>query len=251
MNIIIHRTQVSVNISIHRTVDIIIHRTQVSVNTIILRTQVSVDIIIHRAQVSVDIIILRTQVSVKISIHRTQVSVDIIIHRYAISFPSDNKRLVGWLAGWLVGWLFGWLVGWLVGWVWMACWGSLSWFAACLFACLASQQHASVFHGRISSDHFACRHTEMKDADQTDCCLIHSQFSDTQPTSPSAGPVTPDTLQDSERSMTRPAKGPIQKAGFDLGVCRASGQCLTAVPPTHSVLSTCILCVFDCVYVLP
>ena len=78
--------------------------------------------------------------------------------------------------------------------------------------CLTSQQQASVSQGRISSDNFTCRHTEIEVADQT-FYLTQSQYSDTGPTSPSADPITPGAWQGSHWSaiflvtgMTRPRK---------------------------------------------
>ena len=58
-----------------------------------------------------------------------------------------------------------------------------------LVGCLASQQHASVSHGRICSDKFTCCHTEIEVADQT-FHLTQSQYTDTGPTSPSTDPIT-------------------------------------------------------------
>ena len=61
----------------------------------------------------------------------------------------------------------------------------------CLFVgCLTSQQHASVFQGRICSDNFTCCHTEIEVADQT-FHLTQSQYTDAGSTSPSADPITP------------------------------------------------------------
>ena len=77
---------------------------------------------------------------------------------------------------------------------------------ALLVACLTSQQHASVFWGRICSDKFTCCHTEIEVADQT-FDLSQSQYTDTGPTSPSADPVTPGDLKslvslDPEKSLS-------------------------------------------------
>ena len=76
--------------------------------------------------------------------------------------------------------------------------------------CLTSQQHASVFQGRICTDNFTCCHTEIEAADQT-FHLTQSQYTDTGPTSPSADPITPGAWQGSHWSanfevtgMTRP-----------------------------------------------
>ena len=65
--------------------------------------------------------------------------------------------------------------------------------------CLTSQQHASVSQGWICSDNFTCCHTEIEVADQT-FHLIQSQYTDTEPTSPSTDPVTPGTWQGSHWS---------------------------------------------------
>ena len=54
-----------------------------------------------------------------------------------------------------------------------------------LVACLTSLQQASVSQGRICSDNCTCCHTGVQAADPT-CCLIHSQHTDTGPTSPRA-----------------------------------------------------------------
>ena len=57
-------------------------------------------------------------------------------------------------------------------------------FVCLLFVgCLTSQQHASVFQGRICSDNVTCCHTEIEVADQT-FYLTQSQYTDTGPTSP-------------------------------------------------------------------
>ena len=62
--------------------------------------------------------------------------------------------------------------------------------------CLTSQQHASVSHGRICSDNFTYCNTEEEAADPT-FYLTQSQYTDTGPTSPSAGPITPGAWQGS------------------------------------------------------
>ena len=59
-----------------------------------------------------------------------------------------------------------------------------------LVDCLTSQQHARVSQGRICSDNFTRCHTEIEVADQT-FHLTQSQYTDTEPTSPSADPLTP------------------------------------------------------------
>ena len=80
--------------------------------------------------------------------------------------------------------------------------------------CLTSQQQASVPQGRICSDNFTCCHTEIEVADQT-FYLTQSQYTDTEPTSPSADPITPGAWQGSHWSanfevtgMTPPQKNP-------------------------------------------
>ena len=93
----------------------------------------------------------------------------------SLAFPC----LVG-----FVGWLVGWLVCWLVG---------------CLLACLSSQQHASVFLGRICANNFTCCHTEIEVVDQT-FYHIQSQYTYIGPTSPSADPITPGVWQSSHWS---------------------------------------------------
>ena len=81
--------------------------------------------------------------------------------------------------------------------------------------CLTSQQQASVSQGRICSDNLTCCHTEIEVADHT-FYLAQSQYTDTEPTSPSADPLTPGVWQGSHWSanfevtgMTRPRKNPV------------------------------------------
>ena len=69
----------------------------------------------------------------------------------------------------------------------------------CFVGCLTSQQHASVFQGRICSDKFTCCHTEIQVEDQT-FHLTQPQYTDTGPTSPSADPITPGAWQGSHWS---------------------------------------------------
>ena len=67
----------------------------------------------------------------------------------------------------------------------------------CFFlGCLTSQQHASVYQGRICSDNFTCCHAEIEVADRT-FNLTQSQYSDTGPTSPITDPITPGAWQGS------------------------------------------------------
>ena len=67
--------------------------------------------------------------------------------------------------------------------------------------CLTSQQHASVSQGRICEDKFTCWHTETEVADQT-YHLSRSRYTDTEPTSPSADPITPGAWQGSRWSAS-------------------------------------------------
>ena len=80
--------------------------------------------------------------------------------------------------------------------------------------CLTSQQYASVSQGRTCSDNFTCCHTGIEVAAKT-FFLTQSQYTDTGPTSPSAGPIPPGAWQGSHWSanfgvtgMTRPRKNP-------------------------------------------
>ena len=80
--------------------------------------------------------------------------------------------------------------------------------------CLMSQQQASVSQGWICSDNYTCCHTEIEVADPT-LHLTQSQYTDTEPTSPSTDPVMPGAWQGSHWSanfkvtgMTWPRKNP-------------------------------------------
>ena len=55
---------------------------------------------------------------------------------------------------------------------------------------LTSQQHASVSQEWVSSDNFACCHTETGAADQT-VRLTQPRYTDARPTSSSADPIMP------------------------------------------------------------
>ena len=68
-----------------------------------------------------------------------------------------------------------------------------------LVGCLTSQQHASVFQGRICSHNFTCCYTAIEVADQT-FHLIQSQYTDTRPTRPNADPIMPGAWQGSHWS---------------------------------------------------
>ena len=88
--------------------------------------------------------------------------------------------------------------------------GLVGWFVGCL----TSQQQASVSQGWICSDNFTCCYTEIEAADPT-FHLTQSQYTDSEPTSPSADPITPGAWQGSHWSanfevtgMTRPRKNP-------------------------------------------
>ena len=87
-------------------------------------------------------------------------------------------------------------------------------FVGWLVACLTSQQHASVSHGRTCSDNVTCCHTEIEVADPT-FRLTQSQYTGTWPASPSTDPITLGAWQGSHWSanievtgMTRPRKNP-------------------------------------------
>ena len=116
---------------------------------------------------------------------------------------------------------------------------------ACLFfvfaGCLTSQQHASVSQGRICAENFTCCHTETEAADPT-FYLTHSQYTDTEPTSPSADPMTPGAWQGeplecqflSHWYMTRPGKIPSQ-AGLKLHIFLSlEADALTTRPTRRS-----------------
>ena len=77
----------------------------------------------------------------------------------------------------------------------------VGWFVACLTSqqqasvsqgriCLTSQQQASVSQGRICTDNYTRCYTETEVAHQT-INLAQSQYTDTEPTSPSTDPITP------------------------------------------------------------
>ena len=94
--------------------------------------------------------------------------------------------------------------------------------------CLTSQQQASVSQGRVCSDNFTCCHTEVEAANQT-FYLTQSQYTDTEPASPSADPITPGAWQGrhwstnfSVTGMTRPGKIP-SPAGFKPQIFRSRG----------------------------
>ena len=76
-------------------------------------------------------------------------------------------------------------------------------------SCLTSQQHASVSQGWICLDNFTCCHTEIEVADQT-FYLTQSQYTDTGPTSPSTGPLSPGTWQGSHWSANFEVTGKTQ-----------------------------------------
>ena len=58
----------------------------------------------------------------------------------------------------------------------------------------------SVSQGRICSDKFPCCRTEIEAADQT-FYLTQSQYTDNEPTSPSADPISPGAWQSSHWSV--------------------------------------------------
>ena len=67
---------------------------------------------------------------------------------------------------------------------------------AVVVACFTSQQRANVSQGRVCSDNFTSCHGEIEVADQT-FYLTQSQYTDTEPTSPSADHITPGAWQGS------------------------------------------------------
>ena len=66
--------------------------------------------------------------------------------------------------------------------------------------CLTSQQHASVYQGRICSDNSTRCHTEIEVADPT-FCLTQSQYTNTGPTNPIADPIMPGAWECSHWSV--------------------------------------------------
>ena len=105
-----------------------------------------------------------------------------------------------------------------------------------LVGCLTSQQHASVFQGRICSDNLTCCHTEIEVADPT-FYLTQSQYTDTGPTSPSVDPITPGAWQGSHWSanfsvtgMTRPRKKSRRKRDSNPGSSVLKADALTTRP---------------------
>ena len=92
-----------------------------------------------------------------------------------------------------------------------------------VIGCLTSQLHASESQGRICFDDCTCCHTETEVKDQTRC-LTQSQYSDTDPTSPSPHPITPGAWQAATpapmfQSLVRlnQERAPRRKTGFDPG----------------------------------
>ena len=111
--------------------------------------------------------------------------------------------------------------------------------AGCLLACLRSQQHASACQGWICSDNCASSHTEIA-ADQP-CYLTQSQYTGTEPTSPSLDPITPGTWQGSNWSasiqvtgMTRPEKSPRRRRESNIGSAALEADFLTTRPTRRS-----------------
>ena len=106
--------------------------------------------------------------------------------------------------------------------------------------CLTSQQHASVYQGRICTDNFTCCHTEIEVADPT-FYLTQSQYTDTGPTSSSADPLTPGAWQGSHWSanfevtgMTRPRKKSRPKRDSNPGSSALEADALTTRPTRRS-----------------
>ena len=102
---------------------------------------------------------------------------------------------------------------------------------------LTSQQHASVSQGQICTDSFTCCDTEIEVADPT-FYLTQSQYTDTEPTSPSTDPITPGAWQGSHWSanfevtgMTRSRNNPVAKQDSNSGPSTPEGDALTTRPP--------------------
>ena len=100
----------------------------------------------------------------------------------------------------------------------------------CLLACSTTQQHASLFQARISSENFTCCHTEIEVADQN-FHLTQSRYPDTRPTNSSADPITSGAWQGSHWSanfyvtgMTQPGKNPCGESGNRKNPCGESGN---------------------------
>ena len=76
-------------------------------------------------------------------------------------------------------------------------------------SCLTSQQHNTVYLGRICSDNFTCCHAETEVAYQT-YYLTKSQYTDTKPTSPGTDLITTGALQVSHWSINFKIAGMIR-----------------------------------------
>ena len=106
--------------------------------------------------------------------------------------------------------------------------------------CLTSQQHAHVSQGRICSDNFTCRHTEIEAVDPT-FYFTQSQYTDTGPTSTSADPKTPGAWQDSHflrhwYHSTR--KKSRRKRDLNPGSSALEADALTTRPTRRSLVGT-------------
>ena len=110
-----------------------------------------------------------------------------------------------------------------------------------------STYYTGLVKGRICSDNLTCCHTEMEAADQT-CHRTQSQYADTKPTSPSANPITgtwPGRVATGVPMFKSlvwldPEKIPPQ-AGFEPGIFRSLGGCLTTRPTRRYWLRiTCV-----------
>ena len=108
--------------------------------------------------------------------------------------------------------------------------------------CLTSRQHASVSQGRICTDNFTCRHTEIVVADQT-FYLTQSQYTDTGPTSPRADHIMSGAWQGRHwsahfevTSMTRPKKKIPSQAGFKPESSAPEADTLTTRPARQFAL---------------
>ena len=113
-----------------------------------------------------------------------------------------------------------------------------------LVGCLKPQQHASVSQGWICSHKFTCCHADTDVADQT-LYLIQPQYTDSEPTGPSADPIIPGAWQGSQRSdnfeitgMTRPGKFPMENVGIERWSAAAEANTFTTRPVRRSKAGT-------------
>ena len=108
-----------------------------------------------------------------------------------------------------------------------------------LVGCSTSQQHASIPAGRVCLESFTCCHSETEVADQT-FCPTQSQYTDTGPNSPSAGPITRGAWKLSHwianfevTGMSRPRTIFTEKAGMEAGSATLEADVLTTRARMH------------------